>query len=249
MTHLLSVLLPVLLAGAPSANAAGPLIHFEGRLLDNQGRPLSGTYLLDFRVYDTLARNAVIWLESQYVSVKGGSFMAELGRTNPLPEKILSATNRVAVDAPPGLPWKPLLAVARMTAGGASGPQKAARKPKAERREEAFPAPAREDEKIRRLEETLVEFKRAAERSKKEAEESRGRLEALEKTVRGSGLEPGDSGVRIYEVLPGDTLRSIAIKLYGDADRWADLYEANHDRLQRGGDPIAGQRLVVPKAR
>ncbi|MBI5244360.1 MAG: LysM peptidoglycan-binding domain-containing protein [Elusimicrobia bacterium] len=248
MIHMLPVLLQVLLACAPGAGAVGPLMHFEGRLLDVQGRPLSGTYLLDFRVYDKLAGNAVIWLESQYVSVKGGSFMAELGRTNPLPEKVLSAAHRVAVSAPPGLPWKPLLAIARLAQGSAAA-QKAAKKLKTEGRKEGAPVPLQGEDKIRRLEEELGEFKRAAERSKKEAEESRGRLEALEKTVRGSGLEPGEGGVRIYEVLPGDTLRSIAIKLYGDADRWADLYDANHDRLQRGGDPMAGQRLVAPKAR
>ncbi len=50
-----------------------------------------------------------------------------------------------------------------------------------------------------------------------------------------------------YTVEAGDTLRSIADKLYGDADLWPSLYEANRDII--GPDPDAlrvGMRLRIP---
>ncbi|MDQ6670843.1 MAG: LysM peptidoglycan-binding domain-containing protein, partial [Chloroflexota bacterium] len=50
-----------------------------------------------------------------------------------------------------------------------------------------------------------------------------------------------------YTVQDGDTLRSIADKLYGDADLWPTLYAANRDAI--GPDPDAlrvGMRLQAP---
>ena len=42
-----------------------------------------------------------------------------------------------------------------------------------------------------------------------------------------------DSGSQgpVYEVQAGDTLKSIAQKLYGNAELWYDLYYPNRDRL------------------
>jgi Tfp pilus assembly protein FimV len=50
-----------------------------------------------------------------------------------------------------------------------------------------------------------------------------------------------------YTVEPGDSLRSIAAQVYGDPDRWSQIYEANRETI--GPDPDAlrvGQRLRVP---
>jgi nucleoid-associated protein YgaU len=47
-------------------------------------------------------------------------------------------------------------------------------------------------------------------------------------------------------VRPGDTLRSIAARLYGNEDRWSDLYRANRKVID---DPDAlgvGTTLTVP---
>lgn len=72
----------------------------------------------------------------------------------------------------------------------------------------------------------------------------RARVEALEKQ-----MQPGGHvrKARIYEVKAGDTLEGIAAKLWGDATRWSELYSANAERLGRGGEVTAGQRLVVPE--
>jgi hypothetical protein len=52
------------------------------------------------------------------------------------------------------------------------------------------------------------------------------------------------SSSEIYVVERGDTLKSIAAALFGDAQRWYWLAEANG---LEGADPLAcGQRLIVP---
>ncbi len=51
-----------------------------------------------------------------------------------------------------------------------------------------------------------------------------------------------------YVVQPGDTLASIAQKLYGDVRGQALLYEANRDRLRQAEDLRPGLVLVVPAA-
>ena len=50
----------------------------------------------------------------------------------------------------------------------------------------------------------------------------------------------------VYTVKDGDTLQSIAAYTLGDADRWAEIYMANKDRLKRGGAVTPGQALVIP---
>ena len=52
---------------------------------------------------------------------------------------------------------------------------------------------------------------------------------------------------RFVEVQPGDTLRSIAQNVYGDANQWPRIYDANRELI--GADPDAlqaGMRLRVP---
>jgi len=49
-----------------------------------------------------------------------------------------------------------------------------------------------------------------------------------------------------YQVQPGDTLKSIAQKLYGNAELWYDLYYLNRDRLGPMGHLFTGQILVLP---
>ena len=50
-----------------------------------------------------------------------------------------------------------------------------------------------------------------------------------------------------YVVQEGDTLQSIAKKLYRNADRWVEIYEMNSDRIERGGTIRTGQFLVLPQ--
>ncbi len=271
-------LLVAFLAACAAQASASPLMRFEGRVLDAGDRPLNGTCLLEFRIWDASSGGNEIWSEARYVAVREGSFATDLGRLRPLPERILNTVHRVAVHAPAGTGWKASMAVARLSlapaaaqapaaaAGAAAQPAPAptalsAVLTQAESRpqEESAPvsifsatgramrAPAAPvgGEQVQRLERELEKFKVAAERSQKEAERAQKRLDSLEHAVRARALP--FTGSRIYEAQEGDTLRSIAQKVYGSSERWADIYEANRDRLQRGGDPVSGQKIVIPR--
>lgn len=52
---------------------------------------------------------------------------------------------------------------------------------------------------------------------------------------------------RTYEVQTGDTLRSIALKVYGNEAEWQRLLEANRPELADPDALTAGQLLVVPR--
>ncbi|HEY2595064.1 MAG TPA: LysM peptidoglycan-binding domain-containing protein, partial [Chloroflexota bacterium] len=50
-----------------------------------------------------------------------------------------------------------------------------------------------------------------------------------------------------YVVQPGDTLRSIALDQYGDADLWQTIYQTNRDAIGRNPDAlVAGTILRIP---
>jgi hypothetical protein len=49
-----------------------------------------------------------------------------------------------------------------------------------------------------------------------------------------------------YRVRPGDTLRSIAEKMYGNSTRWELIYDRNPEKIERGL-PVEGAVLVLPR--
>ena len=49
-----------------------------------------------------------------------------------------------------------------------------------------------------------------------------------------------------YTVKEGDTLESIAASVYGNSERWPEIYRANSGSLGRGGEVKPGQTLVLP---
>lgn len=51
---------------------------------------------------------------------------------------------------------------------------------------------------------------------------------------------------RTYRVREGDTLASIAQNLYGDRNRWRDIFAANRDILPRSNSLQVGQELYIP---
>jgi nucleoid-associated protein YgaU len=56
------------------------------------------------------------------------------------------------------------------------------------------------------------------------------------------------SAGRTYTVVKGDTLSKIAKSLYGDANKWRKIYEANTDILKNPDLIHPGQVLKIPEA-
>jgi nucleoid-associated protein YgaU len=58
---------------------------------------------------------------------------------------------------------------------------------------------------------------------------------------------PGGAGATTYVVQPGDSLRSIALNVYGDANEWPRVYDANRDLIGPDPDALeAGTTLTLP---
>jgi nucleoid-associated protein YgaU len=53
---------------------------------------------------------------------------------------------------------------------------------------------------------------------------------------------------RTYTVVSGDSLSTIAKRLYGDANKWRTIYEANTDRIKDPDLIHPGQVLTIPEA-
>ena len=195
------------------------LVEFEGKLADSSGNPLDGSFLLKFELYDAPEGGSRRWDESFYVNVREGRYRAELGRLKPIPRDVFAGGYRLTVSPPEGTGW---------LAAGVKPPQQISVKPATKPSE---PAPRAPEEAAAPAKEKIVERSTPAQ---------------IEVEAPEPAAEKRGQGSSVYEVRPGDTLRSVALKLYGNADRWVDLYQANDDRILRGGDLVPGQKLIVP---
>lgn len=122
------------------------------------------------------------------------------------------------------------------------------------------PSPELQGESMRALEETLNALKSELERARKESEAFKARVSGLEERLTApkpsapapavkkpsAAPAPAPATKRAYEAQKGDTLQSIAEKVYGDASRWPEIYRANSSSLGRGGEVKPGQVLVIP---
>jgi nucleoid-associated protein YgaU len=59
---------------------------------------------------------------------------------------------------------------------------------------------------------------------------------------------PAQGAGRTYTVVKGDTLSKIAKDMYGDANKWRKIYEANTDILKNPDLIHPGQVLKIPEA-
>ena len=62
-----------------------------------------------------------------------------------------------------------------------------------------------------------------------------------------SSTAPAPSG-RTYTVVKGDSLSKIAKHLYGDAQQWRKIYEANRDQIKNPDLIHPGQTFTIPDA-
>jgi nucleoid-associated protein YgaU len=50
----------------------------------------------------------------------------------------------------------------------------------------------------------------------------------------------------VYEVQPGETLQTIAVKVYGDESRWKAIYYCNYSRLRTPEDLRPKMKILLP---
>ncbi|HEY8164429.1 MAG TPA: LysM peptidoglycan-binding domain-containing protein [Gemmatimonadaceae bacterium] len=60
-----------------------------------------------------------------------------------------------------------------------------------------------------------------------------------------SSTAPADTG-KTYTVKSGDSLSKIAKRLYGDANKWHRIYEANRDKIKNPDLIYPGQEFTIP---
>ena len=93
------------------------LLNYQGRLLDPDGAPQSGTFALSFRIYDVASGGTPLWTETKDVPVAdGGLFNTRLGDTTTLPTTLFNGQDlwlaiKVGADAE-ATPRQQLLPVA-----------------------------------------------------------------------------------------------------------------------------------------
>ena len=67
------------------------LINYQGKVTDNSGAALNGTYEMRFALYTEETGGSMLWHhipDSHFVTVSEGVFNVQLGSLNPLPAAI-----------------------------------------------------------------------------------------------------------------------------------------------------------------
>jgi len=82
------LLLPALAGAAPA------LLNYQGRLIDANGNPLSGTKSITFSIYAAATGGSAIWTEPQSLALDNGIFSASLGSVVNLPPSVFSSDTR-----------------------------------------------------------------------------------------------------------------------------------------------------------
>ncbi len=72
-------------------------------------------------------------------------------------------------------------------------------------------------------------------------------VEAKPTTPSPAPKKASESGRQTYVVKAGDSLSKIAQGIYGDLNRWRDIYEANKDKIANPDAIEVGQELIIPE--
>jgi LysM repeat protein len=223
------------------------LLRLQGRFTDTK-IPLTDTLPVRFSIWDTEdGYGNLLWEEVQTVSVQNNTFQVILGRSKPLTPSVFSGGDRwvelqVGNDAPlRPRHWIPNKYIQEQVAAAQAAPVPVVTPPPPV---PVTPAPAAtpmmSDQERKDLE---LEIEKYIETSDESAP-APVRPHKHKHTVQ-PAEDTGQQGP-VYEVQPGDTLKSIAQKLYGNAELWYDLYYLNRDRLGPMGYLFTGQILVLP---
>ena len=83
----------VALCMVQTANAVPTELQHQGRLMDNNGVPFTGSHTLTFRLYDSPSSTSPLWEETTTVDFDSGYYALQLGTdtTNPLDDSLFEA--------------------------------------------------------------------------------------------------------------------------------------------------------------
>ncbi len=99
-------------------------------------------------------------------------------------------------------------------------------------------------ERIKNLENSIAVAEKKIEEERKARELAEKARKEIEKIK--AGTEKKTKKIKTYEVAEGDTLSSIAEKIYGDSSRWKDIFKANKEVLKNKG-VVKGLILAIPE--
>lgn len=242
----------ICLVAVANATRVPQMLRLKGRFTDALKQPLTDTLPVRFSIWDAEDGSGnLLWEDIQVVPIQNNVFQVVLGMSKPLSPAVFSGGNRwveikVSNDAPLQprhlIPSQYLQNVAASVSpppeplaapiAAEVSPKPVPQAPVVTPAPVAASAPAFSDQEKRELELQIEKYKEAPPPIKQKP--------TLKKPEKPATPEP------VYEVQPGDTLKSIAQKLYGNAELWYDLYYPNRDRLGPMGHLFPGQRLVVP---
>jgi hypothetical protein len=84
----------VLLISSLSTAQVPQLINYQGMLSDASGTASSGSYSIEFKIYDSATSGSVLWAETQTVTVVEGLFDVLLGSATPIPYSVFDGSNK-----------------------------------------------------------------------------------------------------------------------------------------------------------
>lgn len=110
---LLTVSLATVVSASRAISQDNVLVKYQGRLTNQAGEPLNGTFELTFAIYDAAEGGSSLWSEAHFdVEVSQGLFTVMLGSHSPLPESTFDGTDRylgITVDSDPEMSPRSLL--------------------------------------------------------------------------------------------------------------------------------------------
>jgi len=72
---------------APLEQATVATVEYQGKVVDEDNRPVSGIFPMTFKVYEGLRSKKAIWSETFWVAVDRGMYKVTLGKRKPLPKR------------------------------------------------------------------------------------------------------------------------------------------------------------------
>jgi hypothetical protein len=77
------------LAGIPASSEQPTVatVEYQGKVVDEDSRPVSGIFPMTFKVYEGLKSKKAIWSETFWVAVDRGLYKVTLGKRKPLPKR------------------------------------------------------------------------------------------------------------------------------------------------------------------